>query len=241
VRNDTEFLQNFPEHGATTREATLAYNNCGWLSVINDGLRELERDVSRGSIARAAIADRAATWHTATYQFFAINAAAYDVLILMRHKSPYGHNLYTNVFRNRAGERDSPVVARYHTRVAADRAVMVARDEARAALHGRSRGQGGHEVDDFMPGGGRGPGGGGGGSGGSHGGGGGGSGGGGRGGGRGGGGGGGGRGAPRRQSRQPYPPAPGGGATAASPRPNHQPGGGRGGGRGAGAPPSLQA
>ena len=76
---------------------------------------------------------RAATCRTAVYQFFAVNAAAYDVLILMRSKSAYRFNMYNDIFRHRAGERDSPVVPLYNTRVAADRAVLVARDEARAS------------------------------------------------------------------------------------------------------------
>jgi len=75
-------------------------------------LRDLERHASSGTLGQADVVERAATWRTAVYQLFAVNAAAYDFLILMRRQSPYGHHIYNDIFRHRAGERDSPVVAR---------------------------------------------------------------------------------------------------------------------------------
>jgi len=134
----------------------LAYNNWGWFSVINAGVRNLERYATRGVLTQATVIKRAARWRTAVYQLCAFNAAVNEVLLLMRQKAPYGHNLYADIFRHRAGNRDSPVVSRYSTRAAAVRAPLVARDEARASHGVRGRGKDGPVGDDSLSSGGRG-------------------------------------------------------------------------------------
>lgn len=89
IRNDREFASAFPRISNTHWEVTALYTTYAWLGVINNGFKDLEKGIRRGTVNHE-LDEHVATWRTAVSHLFASTSASYDILLYQRRDKNFG-------------------------------------------------------------------------------------------------------------------------------------------------------